>query len=197
MILDLIEKNKDITQREISESLGVAVSMINNYIDDYESKGLIKRKRYSTKTVEYFVTRKGIERKKILNISYLNDSLKVIKSASEDIVKFLNQIIDRGFKDILLYGAGEVAEILLQTLKIRSELPINIKAVIDDDNTKHDLYLVGFKIIPTTGIDNINHDGILISSYTNRKAILQRLLDIKYDRSKIINFFDDFGGIIE
>jgi DNA-binding MarR family transcriptional regulator len=36
MILDLIEKNKDITQREISESIGVAVSMINSYLDEYE-----------------------------------------------------------------------------------------------------------------------------------------------------------------
>ena len=38
MILDLIEKNKDITQREISETVGVAVSMVNNYLDEYEKK---------------------------------------------------------------------------------------------------------------------------------------------------------------
>ena len=34
MILDLIEKNKDITQREISQTVGIAVSMTNDYIDD-------------------------------------------------------------------------------------------------------------------------------------------------------------------
>lgn len=35
MILDLIEKNKDITQGEISKSIGVAVSMVNDYLDEY------------------------------------------------------------------------------------------------------------------------------------------------------------------
>ncbi|MDY0338207.1 MAG: winged helix-turn-helix domain-containing protein [Acholeplasmataceae bacterium] len=37
MILDLVEKNKDITQREISKTVGIAVSMVNDYIDDYRS----------------------------------------------------------------------------------------------------------------------------------------------------------------
>ena len=36
MILDLIEKNSHITQREMSEKIGVAVSMVNQYIDQYE-----------------------------------------------------------------------------------------------------------------------------------------------------------------
>ena len=36
MILDLIEKNKDITQREIAKHLGIAVSLVNAYLDEYE-----------------------------------------------------------------------------------------------------------------------------------------------------------------
>jgi transcriptional regulator with XRE-family HTH domain len=36
MILDLIEKNKDITQRQMSDHIGVAVSMINQYLDEYK-----------------------------------------------------------------------------------------------------------------------------------------------------------------
>jgi predicted transcriptional regulator len=36
MILDLIEKNKDITQREIADNIGIAVSLVNNYLDEYE-----------------------------------------------------------------------------------------------------------------------------------------------------------------
>ena len=58
MILDMIEKNKNITQREMSKEIGVAVSMINDYLNIYEKDKLIKRKKHSTKTVEYFVTKK-------------------------------------------------------------------------------------------------------------------------------------------
>lgn len=190
MILDLIEKNKDITQREISKTIGVAVSMVNLYLDDYEKKGLIKRKKYSTKTIEYFVSKKGIERKKVLNMSYLNSSLNIYKSAKENIVTFLNQIIDKGFKNVLLYGAGEVAEILLQTILIDPHIPINALAVIDDDIAKQGKYLVNIKIIDTNNISDYIFDGILISSYTNQKTILRKLIDMGYLKENILHFFD-------
>lgn len=35
MILDMIEKNSHITQREMSKTIGIAVSMVNDYLDEY------------------------------------------------------------------------------------------------------------------------------------------------------------------
>lgn len=116
MILDLIEKDANITQREISKTIGVAVSMINSYLDSYEKNGLIRRKKHSTKTLEYFVTKKGMERKKLLNINYLNASLSVYKSAKENIIMFIHQFLERGYKNIYLYGAcnaGVLCELAL------------------------------------------------------------------------------------
>ena len=42
MILDLIEKDAKITQRAISDQVGIAVSMTNKYLDEYEVKTLNK-----------------------------------------------------------------------------------------------------------------------------------------------------------
>lgn len=190
MILDLIEKKKDITQREISVQIGVAVSMINAYVDEYEQKGFIKRKYFSTKTVEYFVTKKGIERRKLLNIEYLKASQSLYSSAKENIEQFLKQVEEKGFKYILLYGAGEVAEILLQSLVINKNIPITILAVIDDDMSKLGNTLVGSKIVSLIEIPEIKHDGILISSYTNRATILNKLISVNYEQKRIINFFE-------
>lgn len=190
MILDLIEKNKNITQREISESIGVAVSMINSYLNDYEKKGFIRRKKYSTKTVEYFVSKNGTERKKILNMLYLNASLNIYKSAKENIVNFLSQIADKGYKNILLYGAGEVCEILLQTILTDSQISINILAVIDDDKSKQGKSLVGTKIINLDSVKDYKFDGILISSYTNQKLIIDKLLIMNYRKESILHFFE-------
>ena len=189
MILDLIEKNQHVTQREMAASIGVAVSMVNGYLDEYEQKRYIKRKYLSTKTVEYFVTKKGVERKKVLNFSYLNASLKINKSAKENIVRFLSQFIEKGFKNILLYGAGEVAEILLQTIIIDKEIPLNILGIVDDDVNKKSQTLLHTKIISIFDIEKIEHDGILISSYTNNDLILKKLLQANYDNNKILQFF--------
>jgi len=190
MILDLIEKDANITQREISKTIGVAVSMVNSYLDEYEQKGYIKRKYLSTKTVEYFVTKKGLERMKVLNIGYLKSSHMIYSSAKNNIITFLNQIVEKGFKNILLYGAGEVAEILLQSIAIDKSVSINVLAVIDDDDKKYTKTIVNTRIIPLTNLIDIKHDGILISSYTNNNVILHNLIDINYDKNKIIQFFN-------
>jgi len=190
LILDSIDKNKDITQRELSKEVGVAVSMINAYLNDYEKEGLIKKNYQSTKTVYYYLTKRGIEKKKVLNIGYLNSSLGVYNKAKKNIIDFLDQIIVKGYKNILLYGAGEVAEILLQTIALNHEFPLNVICVIDDDVEKQGKMIVSKKIESVDIINNIEHDGILISSYTNNKKIIDKLKAKNYDSKKIIQFFD-------
>ncbi|MDD3106798.1 MAG: winged helix-turn-helix transcriptional regulator [Bacilli bacterium] len=190
MILDLIEKNKNITQREMSIAIGVAVSMINSYVDGYEQKGYIKRKYLSTKTVEYFVTKKGLERRKVLNIGYLNASQNLYNSAKENIERFLIQIKEKGFKNIFLYGAGEVAELLLHTLKSNNVICINVLGVIDDDEKRIGLKIDEIDIISIKKIEEISHDGILISSYAHSKNMISNLVIKGYSKDKIITFFD-------
>jgi len=191
MILDLIEKDSHITQREIAHEIGIAVSLVNNYLDAYEKKGLIKRKYISTKTVEYFVTKKGLERRKLLNIWYLKSSHEVYLSAKDNIIMFLKQIIDKGFKKILLYGAGEVAEIMLQVMNDDGNIPLEILAVVDDDESKQGDILVYVSIISSKEISTYEHDGILVSSYKHHEVINQKLELIKYNTINVINFFDN------
>lgn len=190
MILDLIEKNSKITQRIISDTLGIAVSMVNSYIDGYEEKGFVRRKYLSTKTVEYFITKKGIERKKVLNIGFLKSSQTIYDLAKNNIERFLTQIIDKGFKKVILYGAGEVAEIMLQVISTDKMIPIDVVAVIDDDVSKIGNTIVNRDIIALDDIDEYQHDGVMISSYTNNVVMQKKLYDIGYDKDKVLSFFD-------
>lgn len=191
MILDLIEKDSHITQRKISESIGVAVSMINSYIDKYEDKGYIKRKYISTKTVEYHITKTGLERRKLLNIWYLKSSHMVYASAKDNIILFLNQIIDKGFKKILLYGAGEVADIMLEVINDDKKISLKVIAVIDDDLNKKGRKIKNTTIITIKEIHKYQHDAILISSYAHYELIGKKLSKINYPINRIINFFDN------
>lgn len=190
MILDLIEKNSKITQRMIGDTLGIAVSMVNSYIDGYEEKGYVRRKYLSTKTVEYFITKKGIERKKVLNIGFLKSSQTIYDLAKNNIERFLNQIIHKGFKKVILYGAGEVAEIMLQVISTDKMIPIDVVAVIDDDVSKVGESIVNRDIIALDDINEYKHDGVMISSYTNNVVMQKKLYDIGYDKNKVLSFFD-------
>ncbi len=190
LILDLIEKDSKTTQRTMSDSIGVSVSMINAYLESYEKKGYINRKYHSTKTVEYFVTKKGIERRKLLNIWYLQSSHSVYTSAKNNITLFLKQIIHNGFKNILLYGAGEVAEIMLLSINNDANLPLKVKAVIDDDVDKQNQTVVNIPIISLDKIEDFDFDGILVSSYKHHVVLNEKLETIGYPKDQTINFFE-------
>lgn len=189
MILDMIEKNANTTQREISKAIGIAVSMVNDYLDKYEKNGLIKRNYLSTKNVEYIITEKGIERRKVLNIGYLKATHILYRSAKDNILNFLNQIIEKGFKKILLYGAGEVAEIILQVINDNNAVSLDVIAVVDDDEVKQNSIFFGKRIISLDEIKNMNYDGILISTYTQAKIMYDKLTKKNIDKNKIITFF--------
>lgn len=88
-----------------------------------------------------------------------------------------------------MYGAGEVAEILLLVLN-DSNLSIDVLGVIDDDKKKENSYIVNYPIISRNDIKNIEHDGILISSYTKKEQIYEKLLSTNYNTESIIKFFD-------
>lgn len=188
-ILDIIEKEKKTTQREISDNLNVSVSLINKYIEDYEKKKLLKRNYLSSKTINYIITKKGLERKKLLNIWYLKSSIHIYESAKLNIISFLKNISRKGYKNILLYAAGEVAEIILDVIENDKSTHLNVMAVIDDDIKKENNTIKNKSIINVENISEFRHDGILISSYTNRKKIYNNLLRKNYDAKKIIQFF--------
>jgi FlaA1/EpsC-like NDP-sugar epimerase len=185
----MIEKNPNITQRAISKEIGIAVSMVNDYLEEYEKNGYVKRDHHTTKTVNYIITKSGSERKKVLNIGYLNASQRLYNSAKENIDQFLKEISEKGFHNILLYGAGEVAEILLSAIKTSHEINVNALAIIDDDTNKYGKKIVLTDIISKNEIKNFKHDAILISSYSNRHIIKLNLKNIHYPIEKILEFF--------
>lgn len=190
MLLELIEKDHQITQRQMSKELEVSLSMINTYLEEYEKKGYLKRKYLSSKVVEYHISKSGIERKKVLNIGYLKSAQDIYNYAKKDVENFLSRVKAKGFKKILLYGAGEVAEILLHTIKLDSDNGIEVLAIIDDDPNKVGKEVAGTKIISINQIHEYNHDGIMVSSYTNNSQILKSLLKKQYLMDKIILFFE-------
>lgn len=190
LILDLIYKNEDITQRDMSKHVGVAVSMINNYLDLLEKDKLIERVYNSSKSVQYLITNKGNEKRKLLNLSYLSHAQKLYEEAKSNIETFLEEISLKGYKKILLYGAGEVAKILLTTINSKKVSSVIVLGVIDDDIDKIGKEIVSTSIIGIKDIDNYPHDGILISSAGHHKTILNKLKDINYPLNKIIEYFN-------
>src|SRR5699024_296621 len=142
----------------------------------------------SAKIVHYNITPEGVKRKNYLSITYLHELLDLYKLAKENVEEFLIRLEDKGYKDILVYGAGEVAETILNIVEGRKDKPLKIVALIDDNKGKRDEELLGYKIISREEIDQYEHDGIVITSYTYEDEITEKLKEINYPEGKIKRF---------
>ena len=188
-LLSAISRDKHITQRDIASKMNVSVTMVNFYLDEYEEKGLIKRVYHGTKSIDYFVTDKGEERRKELSIRYLESALDVYNEAKLSCNVIFKKLRIKNFKKILFYGAGEVCEMLLSVLNSDQSIDLDVIAVIDDDNKKIGEKILDKDIIPLNELTNLSYDGILISTYTHTDTIYQKLIEQNIDKEKIVSFF--------
>ncbi|WIV12142.1 hypothetical protein [Proteiniborus sp. MB09-C3] len=122
-------------------------------------------------------------------ITYLHELLKLYRLAKENIEGFLEKLEDKGYRNILLYGAGEVAETILSVIRDRGASRLNIAGIIDDDEAKKNKKLLGYKIISRDDIEKYNHDAIVITSYTYEDDIRRRLGEVGYDGGRVVRFF--------
>ncbi len=191
LLLEHIEKNPDTTQKEIAEIISGATSMVNVYIDNLEERDYLSRDYKSAKVVYYNITLEGIKRKNYLAITYLQELLELYKLAEESVEHFLSGLENKGYRRLLLYGAGEVAETILGIIKGRIDKPLMVQAIIDDNRSRQGKQLLGYNIIPREEINKYEHDGIVITSYTFEDDITNKLNEIEYPRDKVERFFTE------
>lgn len=190
LILNLISHNDSITQRVISDELKIAVSMVNKYLKEYEESGYLDIHYISDKKVEYRLTEKGEDRIRFLNIGFLSSSTQVYDEARKSVLETLDRVINPNSRSVLMYGAGEVAGIILDVL--RNELISNFKvvAVIDDDEDKQGKFISNVEIISLDKLEEYDFDEILVSSYKQQDQIINRLRG-KVEDEKISRYFPE------
>lgn len=189
LLLQHIETSSNSTQKEMAKVISAAPSMVNAYLNEYEDNKYIKRKYISAKLVKYLITPEGIKRKNYLSITYLHELLKLYNLAQENVDNFLKELEDCGYRKVLLYGGGEVAEIILEMIGKRENNLIDVVAVIDDKMEKTNKKLLGYSIIQRKDIKKHKHDLVIITSYAFEDKIMENLKEIDYPVSRVRKFF--------
>ncbi len=189
-MLETIHEESDLTQRRLCQIVGLSVSTTNGYLDDLESRGLMKREYQSPKTVSYSLTKKGVEHKNYLKLTYFRSLRSMYLSSRRNVLSALKETITELPCRLILYGSGEVAELILQVIKDETDFSITVAAVIDDEKDKQGQTLFGVPVIGYESIHDHGHDGILIASHTHRHDMIKNLQERNYS-SKVYNLFAD------
>ena len=134
-IMQEIEANDKVTQRELSRNMGVSLGTVNVLMNKMVREGLIKMTQVSQKQVLYMLTPIGMMAKAKKTVSYLKAHYKAIDMSKQMIKTFLRGLSEQ-YQQIYVYiqdkEIREVIELAFYELN-REELFINY-AFIDTIN---------------------------------------------------------------
>ena len=132
LLLDEISKGEDLSQRDLSKRLNIALGLVNSYIKNLISKGYITIKNIPSKRYTYFLTPKGFAEKSRLTYDLLYDYTRIFREARRDFRQLFNGLIENGIRKVVFAGADEVAEIAYLSLQ---EVDIELAGIVDDTHS--------------------------------------------------------------
>ena len=110
-ILDVIDRQNDVSQRHLASHLGVALGLANSYLKRCVRKGLIKVTQAPANRYLYYLTPTGFAEKSRLTAQYLSHSLSFYRKAGESCLRVFDQCERNGWQRLLLCGISDLAEI--------------------------------------------------------------------------------------
>jgi DNA-binding MarR family transcriptional regulator len=180
-ILEEISVDDSITQRRLSQKLGIALGLTNLYIKRLIKKGYIMVKTMPRNRIIYNLTPKGIAEKGKLTFEYMKYSFNFYREFRERIRQAFQQASKNGVKRLVFYGAGEVGELAYLTLQ---ENGMELAGVIDDLKEGKDFF--GKKVAGIEALKEFEFDRIFITALSSKEDIYQKLIREGVPEDKII-----------
>jgi len=132
-LLDAVEQEASMSQRSLAQKLGVALGLTNALLKRCGRKGLLKFREVPGRRFAYYLTPKGFAEKSRLTAEYLNSSLQFFRHAREEYADAASYCVTRGWKNVALYGSGELCEIAILSLMEAGIRPV---AVVDSQSNR-------------------------------------------------------------
>jgi DNA-binding MarR family transcriptional regulator len=169
-ILDELSNNDSLTQRDLSDRLGIALGLVNSYIKNLVAKGYLTVKAIPTKRYAYYLTPKGFTEKTKLTYDLLHDYTRVYREARKNLKLLFHDLQKSGMKRVLFAGSDEVAEIAYITLQ---ETSLELAAVVDMEDAGKDFF--GRKVQAFAAIAETPYDCVVITTYVKKDKVYQEL----------------------
>ena len=188
-ILKHVASDNNMTQRSAATEMGIALGVVNFYLKKCIKKGWIKIAHAPANRYLYYLTPKGLAEKSKLTQEYLAQSFNFFRYAREQCAAILEECSEQGLKRIVLYGTGDLADIIGLYAK---EYPVKLLAIVEvnggvDKNARPPIVasindVRRFDVIILTDLNNPqNSYDILAEQYSKDRIVVPGLLDVSLD----------------
>jgi DNA-binding Lrp family transcriptional regulator len=184
-ILNAIDEGAPLTQRALSQRLGIALGLTNLYLKRLAVKGYIKisqfpRKPAARKRLQYLLTPAGIREKSRLTYEHAAYAIALYRRTRETLRKELGRLPKNGATRVALYGTDEAAELAYLTLK---EGGIEPAAVF---GARAGGEFIGMPVRDVADVAEGDWDAVVVATFERPESLVAKLAALGVAPEKIL-----------
>ena len=158
-LLEEIEQDPELSQRQLSRRMGVALGVGNLLLKNLAKKGYIKVTHLSWKRWIYVITPKGMTRKVNLTLSYIESFLGHYRRVKKILKQNFDSLTLNKESKVAIVGTGELAELAYLALL---DIGVDEIDMFGDENDKH--IFLGMNVVSIQDIEVNDYSKIVVTS---------------------------------
>ncbi len=169
------------SQRDLAKSLDMSLGLVNTFLRRLAKKGYFKVTHLPRNRIGYILTPTGMAEKSRLTYAYVLSSYRYFKSARGKFQRVFQELEKEGVKRIAFYGAGELAEIGISSLK---DSRIGLSGVYDPRGNGQ--AVMGHPVSKLERADRVDFERILVTTSEEPASVVERLEAAGIPKGKIL-----------
>jgi DNA-binding MarR family transcriptional regulator len=178
-LLQELEKNPIVSQRELSNKFGIALGVTNACLKRMVHRGWIRISSLNHHKIGYFLTPKGFTEKAKLTLHLISWTVQHYSTLKDIIGERLLEMQNKGVERIVFYGVSDEMEIAYVTLQ---GLNLKLVGIVEDEEKMNRKEVFGFELKRLNQIEILKPDAVLITSLIGqdeKKEKLGKFLDLQ------------------
>jgi DNA-binding MarR family transcriptional regulator len=178
-LLQELEKNPIVSQRELSNKFGIALGVTNACLKRMVRRGWIRITNLDHHRIGYNLTPKGFTEKAKLTLHLISWTVQHYSTLKDIIGERLLEMQNKGVERIVFYGVSDEMEIAYVTLQ---GLNLKLVGIVEDEEKMNRKEVFGFELKGLNQIEILKPDAVLITSLIGqdeKKEKLGKFLDLQ------------------
>ncbi len=180
LALEAIAANETITQRTLSNRLGIALGLTNVYLKRLVRKGFVKCVNVQSNRLRYLLTPKGLAEKTRLTYEFMEYSLYLYGQVRLHLREVLEPAGHGSQRNVAVYGTGEAAELAYLSI---TELGMQLVAVFDAQGGGR---FLGQDVRDIETHGDVPFDLLIVATLDRPEPILQQLARLGVPADRLI-----------
>ena len=176
-VMEALEEREEITQRELAQATGLNLKKVNYCLHRLLEKGYVKFQRVienpDKRAYLYILTPAGLQAKSHLTYRFLKFTLDFYNKVEAKLRQSLADMMEAGVRSLVLYGASDVARILLGMVNGED---VEVAGVVDEDYEGEGFH--GVPVVKGKHLNDLVWDGVLITALDGVEEAEEHLMGL-------------------